>query len=102
MTREITGAEREGAAVAANRSAIAFEQIGDALHRLAQGLAAMEGRLETEAVEIAAAAGGFLRAGGDSMNRFSVGYDQLQADWEGQLNNHLQQLLGSGGSGFFG
>ena len=48
-------AEREGAAVAANRSAIAFEQIGDALHRLAQGLAAMEGRLETEAIEIAAA-----------------------------------------------
>jgi len=48
-------AEKEGAAVAANRSAIAFEQIGDALHRLAQGLAAMEGRLETEAIEIAAA-----------------------------------------------
>jgi flagellar assembly protein FliH len=48
-------AEKECAAVAANRSAIAFEQIGDALHRLAQGLAAMEGRLETEAIEIAAA-----------------------------------------------
>lgn len=46
--------------------------------------------------------GGFLRAGGDSMNRFSVGYDQLQADWETQLNHHLQQLLGSGGGGFFG
>jgi flagellar assembly protein FliH len=48
-------AEKEGAAVAANRSAIAFEQIGDALDRLSQGLSAMEGRLETEAVEIAAA-----------------------------------------------
>jgi flagellar assembly protein FliH len=48
-------AEKEGAAVAASRSAIAFEQIGDALDRLSQGLTAMEGRLETEAVEIAAA-----------------------------------------------
>jgi flagellar assembly protein FliH len=48
-------AEKEGAAVAANRSAFAFEQIGDGLDRLSQGLAAMEGRLEAEAVEIAAA-----------------------------------------------
>jgi flagellar assembly protein FliH len=48
-------AEKEGAAVAANRSAIAFEHIGDALDRLSQGLTAMERRLETEAVEIAAA-----------------------------------------------
>jgi sporulation-control protein len=45
--------------------------------------------------------GGFLRAGGDSMNRFSVGYDQLHMDWENQLNDHLGRLLQSGG-GFFG
>ena len=37
------------------RTAIAFEQIGDALDSLARGLAAVEGRLETEAVELAAA-----------------------------------------------
>jgi flagellar assembly protein FliH len=48
-------AEKEGTAVAARRAAIAFEQIGDALDRLARGLAAVEGRLETEAVELAAA-----------------------------------------------
>jgi flagellar assembly protein FliH len=48
-------AEKEGAAVAARRSAIAFEQIGDALDRLARGLAAVESRLETESVALAAA-----------------------------------------------
>ena len=48
-------AEKEGTAVAARRAAIAFEQIGEALDRLARGLAAVEGRLETEAVELAAA-----------------------------------------------
>ena len=48
-------AEKEGAAVAARREAVAFEQIGDALDRLARGLAAIEGRLETESVELAAA-----------------------------------------------
>ena len=48
-------AEKEGAAVAARRNTIAFEQIGDALDRLAYGLAAVEGRLETEAIELAAA-----------------------------------------------
>jgi flagellar assembly protein FliH len=47
-------AEREGTAVAARRTAIAFEQIGDALDRLARGLAAVETKLETEAVELAA------------------------------------------------
>jgi flagellar assembly protein FliH len=48
-------AEKEGTAVAARRTAIAFEQIGDTLDRLARGLAAVEGRLEAEAVELAAA-----------------------------------------------
>jgi len=48
-------AEKEGAAVAARREAVAFEQIGDALDRLARGLAAIEGQLETESVELAAA-----------------------------------------------
>lgn len=45
--------------------------------------------------------GGFLRAGGDTMNRFSVGYDQIHLDWENQLNDHLGRLLQSSG-GFFG
>lgn len=48
-------AEKEGTAVAARRTAVAFEQIGDALDRLARGLAAVEGRVEAEAVELAAA-----------------------------------------------
>jgi flagellar assembly protein FliH len=48
-------AEAEGTAVAARRTAVAFEQIGDALDRLARGLAAIEERLETEAVELAVA-----------------------------------------------
>ena len=48
-------AEKEGTAVAARRAAVAFEQIGDALDRLARGLAAVEQRLETEAVELAVA-----------------------------------------------
>jgi flagellar assembly protein FliH len=48
-------AEKERVAEAERRTATAFEQIGDALGRLAQGLAAIEGRLETEAVEVAAA-----------------------------------------------
>jgi flagellar assembly protein FliH len=48
-------AEKEGTAVAARRTAIAFEQIGDALDRLARGLAAVEQRLETESIELAIA-----------------------------------------------
>ena len=48
-------AEKEGTAVATRRMAVAFEQIGDSLDRLARGLATVEGRLETEAVELAAA-----------------------------------------------
>jgi flagellar assembly protein FliH len=48
-------AEKEGTAVAARRTAVAFEQIGDALDRLARGLAAVEARLETESVDLAAA-----------------------------------------------
>ena len=48
-------AEKEGTAIAARRAAEAFEQIGDALDRLARGLAAVEQRLETEAVELAVA-----------------------------------------------
>jgi flagellar assembly protein FliH len=48
-------AEREGHSVAARRSAAAFEQIGDALDRIARGLAVIEQRIETESVELAAA-----------------------------------------------
>jgi len=48
-------AEKEGLSVAARRNAAAFEQIGDALDRLARGLAEIELRLETEAVELACA-----------------------------------------------
>jgi flagellar assembly protein FliH len=47
-------AELEGTAVAARRTAVAFEQIGDTLERLARGLAAVEQRLEIDAVELAA------------------------------------------------
>jgi flagellar assembly protein FliH len=50
-------AEKEGTAVAARRTAVAFEQIGDALDRLARGLAAVEQRIEAEAIELAAAIG---------------------------------------------
>jgi flagellar assembly protein FliH len=46
-------AEKEGLAVAARRSATAFEQIGDALDRLARGLGEIERRVETEAIELA-------------------------------------------------
>ncbi len=48
-------AEKEGTAVAARRMAVAFEQIGDSLDRLARGLATVEGRLETDSVQLAAA-----------------------------------------------
>jgi flagellar assembly protein FliH len=48
-------AEKEGTAVAARRAAVAMEQIGDALDRMARGLAAIEQRLETESVELAVA-----------------------------------------------
>ena len=48
-------AEKEGTAVAARRTAVAFEQIGDALDRIARGLGAVEQRIETESVELAAA-----------------------------------------------
>ena len=48
-------AEKEGTAVAARRAAVAMEQIGDALDRLARGLAAVEQRLETESIELAIA-----------------------------------------------
>jgi flagellar assembly protein FliH len=48
-------AEKERVAEAERRTAAAFEQIGDALERLAGGLAAIEGRLEAEAVEVAVA-----------------------------------------------
>jgi len=48
-------AEKEGTAVAERRTAMAFEQIGDALDRLARGLAGVEARLEAEAVELAIA-----------------------------------------------
>jgi len=48
-------AEKEGNAVAAGRVAGAFEQIGGALDTLARGLAAVEGRLESESVQLATA-----------------------------------------------
>jgi flagellar assembly protein FliH len=48
-------AEKEGTAVAERRIAAAFEQIGDALGRLARGLAQIERRVEIEAVELALA-----------------------------------------------
>jgi flagellar assembly protein FliH len=48
-------AEKEGHSVAARRSAAAFEQIGDALDRLARGLAEIERRIECEAIELASA-----------------------------------------------
>jgi flagellar assembly protein FliH len=50
-------AEKERVAEAERRTAIAFEQIGDGLEKLARGLAAIEGRLEAEAVEVAVAVG---------------------------------------------
>ena len=48
-------AEQEATAVAARRTAAAFEQIGDALDRVARSLAAIEARIEAAAVELAAA-----------------------------------------------
>lgn len=48
-------AETEGTAVATRRTAVAFEQIGDALDRLVRGLALVEQRLQSEAVAIAVA-----------------------------------------------
>ena len=50
-------AEKEGTAIAARRTAVAFEQIGDALDRLARGLVSIERRIEAEAVELAAKIG---------------------------------------------
>ncbi len=50
-------AERERVAEAERRTAAAFEQTGEALDRLSRGLAAIEGRLEAEAVEVAVAVG---------------------------------------------
>lgn len=48
-------AEKEGTAVAERRLAVAFEHIGDALGRLSRGIAAVENRVESEAVELALA-----------------------------------------------
>jgi flagellar assembly protein FliH len=48
-------AEKEAIAVAERRTAVAFEQIGDALDRMSRGLAAVEQRIENEAVELAVA-----------------------------------------------
>jgi flagellar assembly protein FliH len=48
-------AEKEIAAVVERRTAAGIEQIGDALSRLARGLAAVESRLETESIELATA-----------------------------------------------
>jgi flagellar assembly protein FliH len=48
-------AEKEGSAVAELRTAAAFEQIGGALEEIARGLAAVEQRIEAEAIELAVA-----------------------------------------------
>src|SRR5258705_8150680 len=48
-------AEKEGTAVATRRMAVAVEQIGGALDRLAGGLATIESRLQNETAEISAA-----------------------------------------------
>jgi flagellar assembly protein FliH len=48
-------AEKEAIAAAERRTATAFEQIGDALDRIARGLATIERRIETEAIELAVA-----------------------------------------------
>jgi flagellar assembly protein FliH len=50
-----TAGENDGVAAAQRRSAAAFEQIGDALGRLAGRLAAIDARVETEAAELAVA-----------------------------------------------
>jgi flagellar assembly protein FliH len=50
-------AEKERAAEAERRTAAAFEQIADALDRLARGLGEVEQRLEAETVEVAVAVG---------------------------------------------
>jgi flagellar assembly protein FliH len=50
-------AEKERVAEAERRTATAFEQIGDGLDRLVGSVAAIEQRLEAEAVEVAAAVG---------------------------------------------
>ena len=48
-------AEKEAIAAAERRTAAAFEQIGDALDRLARGLTTVERRIENEAIELAVA-----------------------------------------------
>jgi flagellar assembly protein FliH len=48
-------AEKEAVAAAERRTAAAFEQIGDTLDRIARELAALERRVESEAVELAVA-----------------------------------------------
>jgi flagellar assembly protein FliH len=48
-------AEKEANAAVERRTAIALEQIGGALSRIAGGLAAVETRLESEAIELAVA-----------------------------------------------
>jgi flagellar assembly protein FliH len=50
-------AENEKVAEAERRIAAAFEQIGDGIDKMARGLAAIEARLEAEAVEVAVAVG---------------------------------------------
>src|SRR6185312_9938096 len=50
-------AEKEQAAEAARRTAAAFEHIGDGIDRLARDLAAIERRLEADAIAVAVAVG---------------------------------------------
>ena len=50
-------AENEKVAEAERRTAAAFERIGDGIDRMVRGLAAVEARLEAEAVEVAVAVG---------------------------------------------
>jgi flagellar assembly protein FliH len=51
----LAAAEKEAIAAVERRTAAAFEQIGDAIDRLARGLAGVEKRIETEAIELAVA-----------------------------------------------
>jgi flagellar assembly protein FliH len=53
--RGFAAAEKEGIALAEVRTAAAFEQIGAALEEIARGLAAVERRIEGEAIELAVA-----------------------------------------------
>jgi flagellar assembly protein FliH len=58
--RGLAAAEAQARTEAQRRTATAHERIAGALQKLAGGMAAIEGRLETDAVEVAVAVGGRL------------------------------------------